>query len=76
MEKCIVCGKELTTPRVEKCLDCFREEVRHIFKEQPEVKEAFHESIEEMKKPENMNKMVDDICQFMSAVQNLQKTRK
>lgn len=77
MSKCIVCGKEL--PKIwstNKCLDCSRKAVKKIFKENPEVKEAFRESIEEMKNPENMNKMVDDTCRFMAAIQELQKRGK
>lgn len=76
MANCIVCGKELTTPRVDKCLDCSREAVRKIFKENPEVKQAFKVSIEEMQKPENMKAMVDNTCKFMGAIQKMQKTRK
>lgn len=77
MANCRQCGKEL--PPVwgtNICLDCSRENVRKIFKEDPEVKEAFRESIEEMKKPENMKKMVDDTCRFMAATQSLQKGKK
>lgn len=76
MANCIVCGKELTTPGVSKCLDCSREAVRKIFKENPEVKQAFKESIEEMQKPENMKAMVDNTCKFMGAIQKMQKARK
>lgn len=76
MANCSVCGKELTTPGVSKCLDCSREAVRKIFKENPEVKQAFKESIEEMQKPENMNVMVDSACKFMGAIQKMQKSRK
>ena len=77
MANCRECGKEL--PKVwstDICLDCSREAVQKIFKENPEVKQAFKESIETMKQPENMNKMVDNTCRFMSAIQNLQKARK
>lgn len=77
MANCRKCGKEL--PKVwstDICLDCSREAVRKIFKENPEVKQAFKESIEKMKQSENMNKMVDNACRFMSAIQNLQKARK
>lgn len=77
MAKCIVCGKEL--PRVwstDKCLECSREAVRQIFKENPEVKQVFKESVEEMQKPENMKKMVDDTCRFIASIQALQKTGK
>lgn len=71
---CRQCGKELPknfTTNI--CLECSKENVRKIFKENPEIKDAFRESIEEMKKPENMKKMVDDTVRFMRAVQSMQK---
>nr|DAN06743.1 MAG TPA: hypothetical protein [Caudoviricetes sp.]DAV15614.1 MAG TPA: hypothetical protein [Caudoviricetes sp.] len=71
---CRQCGKELPknfTTNI--CLECSKENVRKIFKENPEIKDAFRESIEEMKKPENMKKMVDDTVRFMCAVQSMQK---
>lgn len=71
---CIQCGKELPknfTTNI--CLECSKENVRKIFKENPEIKDAFKESIEEMKKPENMKKMVDDTVRFMGVVQSMQK---
>lgn len=71
---CIQCGKELPknfTTNI--CLECSKENVRKIFKEYPEIKDAFKESIEEMKKPENMKKMVDDTVRFMGVVQSMQK---
>lgn len=71
---CIQCGKELPknfTTNI--CLECSKENVRKIFKEYPEIKDAFRESIEEMKKPENMKKMVDDTVRFIGVVQSMQK---
>nr|DAJ05022.1 MAG TPA: zinc-ribbon domain protein [Bacteriophage sp.]DAJ86833.1 MAG TPA: hypothetical protein [Bacteriophage sp.] len=71
---CRQCGKELPknfTTNI--CLECSKENVRKIFKENPEIKDAFKESIEEMKKPENMKKMVDDTVRFMGVVQSMQK---
>lgn len=71
---CRQCGKELPknfTTNI--CLECSKENVRKIFKENPEIKDAFRESIEEMRKPENMKKMVDDIVRFMGAIQSMQK---
>ena len=71
---CRQCGKELPknfTTNI--CLECSKENVRKIFKENPKIKDAFKESIEEMKKPENMKKMVDDTVRFMGAVQSMQK---
>ena len=71
---CIQCGKELPknfTTNI--CLECSKENVRKIFKEYPEIKDAFRESIEEMKKPENMKKMVDDTARFIGAIQSMQR---
>ena len=71
---CRQCGKELPknfTTNI--CLECSKENVRKIFKENPEIKDAFRESIEEMKKPENMKKMVDDTVRFIGVVQSMQK---
>ena len=71
---CRQCGKELTNPySTDICLDCSRENVKKIFKEYPEVKQAFKESINELKKPENMKRMVDDIVRFMQVIQDMQK---
>lgn len=74
MKKCRQCGKEL--PNIWStniCLECSRENVRKIFKENPEVKQAFKESIEEMKKPENTKKIADDTVKFMQSIQSLRK---
>lgn len=74
MVVCRQCGKELPeTCITDICIDCSRVNVQKIFKENPEVKQAFKESIEEMKKPENMKRMVDDTVRFMRAIQSLQK---
>ncbi len=71
---CRQCGKELPKNfTINICFECSKENVRKIFKENPEIKDAFRESIEEMKKPENMKKMVDDTVRFMGAVQSMQK---
>ena len=71
---CKQCGKELPQNfTTDICLYCSRENVRKIFKEHPEVKQAFKESVEEMKKPENMKKMSDDICNFMARMQAITK---
>lgn len=74
MKVCRQCGKELPkTWSTDICLECSRANVRKIFKENPDVKQAFMESVEEMRKPENTKKMADDIVKFMKAVQLLQK---
>ena len=74
MVVCRQCGKELTNPySTDICLDCSRENVKKIFKEYPEIKQAFKESIDELKKPENRKRMVDDTVRFMQAIQDIQK---
>lgn len=75
MKNCRQCGKEL--PQfwsTDICLECSRENVRKIFKEDPDVKQEFKEAIEDMKKPENVKKMADVTCAFMRGVQALQKS--
>lgn len=67
--KCRQCGEEL--PRIwstDICLDCSRQNVQKIFKENPEIKQAFKESIEEARKPENIKKMADNTVKFMRAL--------
>lgn len=76
MANCRDCGKEL--PKIwstDICLDCSRANVKKIFKENPEVKQAFRESIEEMRKPENIKKMADATVKFMQAIQSIQKKK-
>ena len=71
---CRQCGKELTNPySTDICLDCSRENVKKIFKEYPELKQAFKESIDELKKPENRKRMVCDTVRFMQKIQDIQK---
>ena len=45
--------------------------MKKIFRENPEVKQAFHETIEELKKPENVEKMAKNTANFMNAIQAL-----
>lgn len=74
MAVCRQCGKAL--PNIwstDICLECSRANVKKIFKENPEVKQAFKESIEEMRKPENVKRMADDTVRFMRAIQSIQK---
>lgn len=72
MKKCIVCGKELPESWAgEKCLDCSRKSMKKIFQENPEVKQSFMETIQELKKPENIERMAKDAANFMNALQQL-----
>lgn len=50
MSNCRQCGKEL--PKVwstDICLECSKKNVKEIFKEFPDVKETFMQTIQEMK---------------------------
>lgn len=48
--KCRECGTELPKRwSTDICLECSRKNVQKIFEEYPDVKEAFFESIREMK---------------------------
>ena len=70
--KCRQCGKELKSQwSTDICLECSRENVKKIFREYPEIKQAFHETIEELKKPENIEKMAKNTANFMNAIQAL-----
>lgn len=74
MKVCRQCGKELPQSwSTDICLECSRANVKKIFKENPDVKQAFVESVEEMRKPENIKKMADDTVKFMRTIQSLQK---
>lgn len=72
MKKCVVCGEELPGRWAgEKCLDCSRKAMQKIFKENPEVKQAFMETIQELQKPENIERMARGTANFMNAIQQL-----
>ena len=49
--------------------------MKKIFRENPEVKQAFRETIEELKKPENVEKMAKNTANFMNAIQKLRSER-
>lgn len=57
MSNCRQCGKEL--PKVwstDICLECSKKNVKEIFKEFPDVKEAFMQTIQEMKAELEVNR--------------------
>ena len=75
--KCRQCGKELEPHwSTGICLECSRENMKKIFRENPEMKQAFRETIEELKKPENVEKMAKDTANFMNAIQALRSEKK
>lgn len=72
MKRCPACEKELPESWAgEKCLDCSRKAMQKIFKENPEAKQAFIETIQELKKPENIERMAKDTVNFMNALHQL-----
>lgn len=72
MTTCRQCNKELSEHwSTDICLECSRENVRKIFKDNPDVKEAFIETVQELKKPENTQRMVEDTVRFMKSIQKL-----
>lgn len=74
MAKCKQCGKVLPKVwRTDICLECSRANVQKIFKENPEVKQSYQESIEEMSKPENIEKISNSFSKFMDAVLKLRE---
>ena len=74
--KCRQCGKELKPHwSTDICLECSRENMKKIFREKPEVKQAFHETIEELKKSENIAKMAKNTAGFISAIQALRSDK-
>lgn len=72
MGKCSLCGKEMPYVANE-CGECAKKVLQEEFRKDPELKKAVQETIEEMKKPENMKPMVDAAVRFMQAIQALQK---
>lgn len=69
---CLVCGKEISpTSATGKCLDCTKESFLQTLRENPELHQAFKETIEELRKPENVSKMAEDTVGFMKTVQDL-----
>ncbi len=76
MVNCRQCGKELPSSWLtDICLECSKANVGKIFRKNPEVKQAFRESIEEMRKPENVKKMADDAVRFMRIMQSIQQKK-
>lgn len=72
MANCRKCGKEIPNDtKSGLCIDCCKAYLRDYFNKNPEAKQAFKESIEEMRKPENIKKMADNTVKFMQALQKI-----
>ena len=74
--KCRECGKMLTQEqRIDICLDCSRKNMQKLFRDDPELKDAFKKTIEELRKPENVKKMVDGVCRVVNAINEMRDGR-
>lgn len=76
MTKCRECGKILPTGHITNiCLDCSRKNIQKLFRENPELKDAFVETINKLKKPENRKKMVYDTCRVINLINEMRDGR-
>lgn len=76
MMKCRECGKYLLNgQRTDICLDCSRKNLQKLFCDDPELKDAFIETIEELRKPENIKKMAQDTCRVINAINEMRDGR-
>ena len=76
MMKCRECGKMLPQEQIiDICLDCSRKNMQKLFRDDPELKDAFRETIEELRKPENVKKMVDGACRVLNAINKMRDGR-
>lgn len=48
-----------------------KKELKKIFAENPDLKQAYKEALEETFSPENRKKMADDICKFANMLNAL-----
>lgn len=48
-----------------------KENLRKIFAENPALKQAFKETLDEMRKPENIDKVAKNICSFAKKVTSI-----
>ena len=74
--KCRECGKMLSNGhRTDICLDCSKKNMKKLFRDDPELKDAFIETIEELRKPENIKKVVHDTCRVINAINEMRDGR-
>lgn len=74
--KCRERGKMLPQEqRIDICLDRSRKNMQKLFRDDPELKDAFKKTIEELRKPENVRKMVDGACRVVNAINKMRDGR-
>lgn len=74
MARCVQCNKELPKDwHTDICMECSEENVRKIFKEHPEVKQCFKETLDELRQPENVEMMAKNLTKVIGAVDKITK---
>lgn len=76
MTKCRECGKILPQEqRIDIYLDCSRKKIQKRFRDDPELKDVFKKTIEELRKPENVKKMAEDTYRIVNAINEMRDGR-
>lgn len=76
MMKCRECGKILPQEqRIDICLDCPRKKIQKRFRDDPELKDVFKKTIEELRKPENVKKIAKGTCRIVNAINEMRDRR-
>lgn len=77
MGKCVKCGAETarSCQKCMKCMKCSKKAVQAMFHESPELKQAFQETLAELQRPENIQKMTAQITPVIQAVAALRKSK-
>lgn len=69
MANCKQCNKQLPEHwHTDICMECSEANVRKIFREHPDVKECFRETLDDLRKPENVKKMAEDFTKVAKQV--------
>ena len=69
---CRQCNKELPEIYItDICSECSKKNVKALFRENPELKQAFIETVEEMKRPENLKKASEDFIKVAEPIMKL-----
>ena len=73
---CKKCGKEMNKKTESGlCIDCCKADLKKYLNDNPDIKKAYKEAVEETFSPENRKKMADNIVRFMNAINQLKDRR-
>ena len=73
--KCVDCEKSIPHG-CKRCIECSGRALKATFAKSPELKQAFEETLNEMRKPENIERMAREITPAIQAVVALQQALK